>query len=492
MATAAVEAVALEPQLPVTAQVVGNAFVQQYYHILHHSPGLVHRFYQDISILGRPEENGSMSITTTLQAINEKIVSLNYGSLRAEIKSVDSQDSFSGGVLVLVTGYLTGEDNIVKNFSQSFFLAPQDNGFFVLNDMFRYVANPALIPGTSPLVIDDVVPPVSEPVAVPVQDNCVSEQSTPSTEEAIAGEVYNPPEIGDMPIAEEEKFPVAEVVDEVQVEVPVAEVVDEVQVDSNTDLVVESSNKSNEVPKKSFACIVRDLTGSSGSFSPPPPAPRKVAPKSKEQVSLTVVPSPNGPVSSSDSVDNEHIQEGEADGYSIYIKGLPMNATEALLEEVFKKFGTIKKDGIQVRSNKQQVFCFGFVEFEEASSVQKALEASPVAISGRQAFIEEKRSTSSRGNNRPRFQSGRGSVFRNDGVRGGRSNYGGGRGYNNKGDFNRGNFVNRAGNRGGPSNREDYQKPENSMSNGGLRMHRANGMVNGDAKNMAPRVSATA
>ena len=41
-----------------------------------------------------------------------------------------------------------------------------------------------------------------------------------------------------------------------------------------------------------------------------------------------------------------------ADGYSIYIKGLPMNATESLLEEVFKKFGTIKSDGIQVRSNR--------------------------------------------------------------------------------------------------------------------------------------------
>ncbi|GFQ07535.1 putative g3bp-like protein [Phtheirospermum japonicum] len=479
MATATSEAVAVAAQHPVSAQVVGNAFVQQYYHILHHSPGLVHRFYQDISMLGRPEEDGSMSITTTMEAINEKIVSLNYGSLRAEIKSVDSQGSFSGGVLVLVTGYLTGEDNIVNNFSQSFFLAPQDRGYFVLNDMFRYVVNPSLVTVNPTSVIDDVVPPAAEPVAVPVQDNHVSEESTPSAEEAIAGEVYNPPENGDVPIAEEDEE-----------EIPIAEVVDEVQVDNNTELVVESSAKGNEVPKKSFAWIVRHLNESSGSFSPPPPAPRKVAPKSMEQVSSTVVPTPDGPVSSSDSVDNEHNQEGEADGYSIYIKGLPMNATEALLEEVFKKFGTIKKDGIQVRSNKQQVFCFGFVEFEEATSVQKAIEASPVAISGRQAFIEEKRSTR---NNRARFQSGRGSGFRNDGVRGGRGNYGGGRGYNNKADFNnRGDFGNRAGNRGVPSNRDDYHKSENSMSNGGPRVNRAGGMANGGSKNMAPRVSATA
>ncbi|KAE8699556.1 putative G3BP-like protein-like isoform X1 [Hibiscus syriacus] len=43
---------------------VGNAFVNQYYHILHHSPELVHRFYHDSSKLGRPEETGVMRFTT--------------------------------------------------------------------------------------------------------------------------------------------------------------------------------------------------------------------------------------------------------------------------------------------------------------------------------------------------------------------------------------------------------------------------------------------
>lgn len=45
--------------------------MQQYYHILHHSPGLVFRFYQDISKLGRPEDDGSMSITSTMQVSPE-------------------------------------------------------------------------------------------------------------------------------------------------------------------------------------------------------------------------------------------------------------------------------------------------------------------------------------------------------------------------------------------------------------------------------------
>lgn len=50
-----------------SAQVVGNAFVGQYYHILHHSPQLVHRFYQDSSLLSRPDVNGVMTTVTSMQ-----------------------------------------------------------------------------------------------------------------------------------------------------------------------------------------------------------------------------------------------------------------------------------------------------------------------------------------------------------------------------------------------------------------------------------------
>lgn len=53
--------------------------------------------------------------------------------------TADAQDSFKDGVIVLVTGCLTGKDNLRKKFAQSFFLAPQSKGYFVLNDVFRYV-----------------------------------------------------------------------------------------------------------------------------------------------------------------------------------------------------------------------------------------------------------------------------------------------------------------------------------------------------------------
>lgn len=64
---------------------------------------------------------------------------MGYSELSAEILSVDAQESFGGGVVVLVTGFMIGKDNIKQKFTQCFFLAPQEKGYFVLNDIFRYV-----------------------------------------------------------------------------------------------------------------------------------------------------------------------------------------------------------------------------------------------------------------------------------------------------------------------------------------------------------------
>ncbi|KVI12244.1 Nuclear transport factor 2 [Cynara cardunculus var. scolymus] len=412
---------------PVSAQVVGNAFVVQYYHILHQSPGLVHRFYQDVSKLGRPEEDGSMSITTTMDAIDAKILSLNYGDFRAEIRSVDAQESLNGGVNVLVTGYLTGKDNVQRNFTQSFFLAPQDKGFFVLNDMFRYMENANHPEGDNPPTEDEATP--------------VTPEQEPTVEE----------------------------------EEPVPEVVDEVPEISQ--LAVESNTKIEGVAKKSYASIVMDLKQNGVPFSSPAPSLKKPQPRNQEQNlvnALTTTIAAEAVTSNADAVENG-IHEEEAEGYSVYIKGLAMNATPAMLEEEFKKFGPIKLNGIQVRSNRQQQgFCFGFVEFEVADAVQKAIEASPVIVGGRAAVVEEKRSTNSKGGNRGRFVVGRGSGFRNEAMRGGRGNYGGGRGYNRVGDFggSRNDYGYRGGSRGGAASNRGGDGFHRDNNGGGGRVNR--------------------
>jgi hypothetical protein len=52
--------------LPAAAHVVGNAFVSQYYNVLHQSPGVVHRFYTDASCLTRAEAGADGAVETVV------------------------------------------------------------------------------------------------------------------------------------------------------------------------------------------------------------------------------------------------------------------------------------------------------------------------------------------------------------------------------------------------------------------------------------------
>lgn len=386
-----------------TADIVGNAFVHQYYLILHQSPQLVHRFYQDISKLGRPEENGAMSITTTMQAINDKILALHYGEFIAEITTVDAQESYNGGVIVLVTGYLTGKDSVRRKFSQSFFLAPQDKGYFVLNDVFRYVDD-AYHVGSQATANDVEAPITPDQDHSPVQENHVSDQTAISSEEVSGEEVDNPSENGDGTI-EEEEAPVPEVVDAIP---------------DDTHVAAESDSKVEEVPKKSYASIVKVMKDSALPVSSPPPASLRSIMKIQEQPPASATsPAPASEKQVTNSNANENGNSQEAEGPSIYLKGLPPSATHALLENEFRKFGTIRAGGIQVKT--QKGFCFGFVEFEEENAVQSAIEASPIVISGHRVVVEPKKST--RGGNRGRFSSRAGNGYRKEKTRG-LGNYG--------------------------------------------------------------------
>ncbi|EFJ27907.1 hypothetical protein SELMODRAFT_7969, partial [Selaginella moellendorffii] len=106
---------------------VGNAFINQYYNVLHQSPAVVHRFYTDQSQLTRDSggADGPVETVSTQQDIHAKIMSMDLTDFKAEIKSVVSQNSLGGGVLVMVTGSLSCKSTGKRNFVQTFFLAPQ-------------------------------------------------------------------------------------------------------------------------------------------------------------------------------------------------------------------------------------------------------------------------------------------------------------------------------------------------------------------------------
>ncbi len=76
---------------------------------------------------------------TILQAINERIKELDFKDTKVRVTNVDSQGS-DANIVIQVIGEISNQGQPHKRFVQTFVLAEQTNGYFVLNDIFRYLA----------------------------------------------------------------------------------------------------------------------------------------------------------------------------------------------------------------------------------------------------------------------------------------------------------------------------------------------------------------
>ncbi|CAL9038649.1 unnamed protein product, partial [Musa banksii] len=399
-----------------SAEVVGNAFIDQYCFILRHHPEMVHQFYKESSKLGRPDDHGNVTSVTTIATINEMLLATSLGV--PEIKKVNSQESHHGGVLVHVTGRLTMEDNVKRDFSQSFFLAPQETGYFVLNDILQYVDEIDEHQGsgeideqqrhqgsaneqeeTVSVPIDVVVAPAKE-----ICDSVSNDESSAVQEKEPGNEVCDSVNDGESSTVQEQE-PGKEVCDSVSNgesstvqgkepsnEEPSNEVSDsmnngesstvqEKQLDNEVSNVV-SDSPHQQMPKRTYASVIKStkdvpVNVATAEWVPVVAAPSKPVP----------APTPEEPISSS------------VDERSICVKNIPLHATPALLEEQFKRFGPIKPGGSQVRGHHKRIHfrwqeshsCFGFVEFQTSDSARRAIEASPIVMSGRSVKIEPKK-----------------------------------------------------------------------------------------------------
>ncbi|CAN6289118.1 unnamed protein product [Urochloa humidicola] len=444
----------------ISPHVISGAFVQQYYHILHEQPDQVHKFYQESSVLGRPESNGTMVYVTTLGNINEKIMSMDFRNYLTEIETADAQLSHKDGVLIVVTGSLTSDEGVCRRFTQSFFLAPQESGgYFVLNDVFRFISE------RKPAELNQVVAQESESSqnGISASETCSAlPEPTPADRSVISDHVTAENIVTERQISNPSVNGTA-IKNNVSAEQPV-QVVKEDPKKAPVAAPPPPAPTQTDVTKKSYASIVKDMKE-----GPPTPQLAKTTPVAKQKPApKPVSKAAEGPEKSSakptqanessDGIVSQNNASRNEPGYSIFVKHLPFEATVETIEEEFKRFGTIKPGGVQVRHNKDDRFVFAFVEYETQQSMQAAIEASPIHMEEKEVRIEAKR-TNSRGG---RFQSGRG-VYHGDNFRGrggyvDNANYRGsdnfnrrneGEGYNrrNEGEFynrrNEGEFYNR-------------------------------------------------
>lgn len=375
-----------------SAQQVADAFVLQYYHILRASPENVHKFYKDCSIMARPGSEGMMLSATTVQGINDAIMSCTYKGCDAIVEAVHAQDSIMGSVIVVVTGTLTDKENFKRNFAQTFFLAPQETGgFYVRNDFLQFldVDEPTATLSVPPEV-PEAVP--KSPIALLPKNSEVADVSN-DVQETISMSDPTPKEAFE--ILKKLGTPASP---QKNSELPAKKSFENVQEDS--------------FKKVSYASVLaREAPLSTSAQVPSPPVESSlkassVAPSKAASTPLNGAPGVNGGLAAEAPV-------------GIHIRDLPPDMTEeALLEEV-KKFGPVRPKSVHIREYPEDGYRFAFVEFESSKSARSAVEAGEISIGGWKFEVQYKRSTNQGGNNQGRSTYGRSRDWEGRGGRDG-------------------------------------------------------------------------
>ncbi|KAK8631056.1 hypothetical protein V6N13_079821 [Hibiscus sabdariffa] len=402
---------------------VGSYFVGQYYQVLQQQPDLVHQFYSEDSTMVRVDGDSSESASSMLQ-IHALVMSLNFTAI--EIKTINSLDSWNRGVLVMVSGSVKIKDfSGRRKFVQTFFLAPQEKGYFVLSDILQFIDD-----GTSSQLPTSTLQENKHDAQLNLSSSAAEPPCTVSDYvlEEEAREYVNSVHIDDDPVdkyslpeqPQEEDFEAEVVVEEAPAEETPAthhSVVSTVQETPAMPL----EEPVGEAPRKTYASILRVPKEQSVSSVQPQPSYNKIPQNTSDWDHIPEPASQQShpawsdmPESTAEKAVEEGLvsEEGEYTGEykSVYVRNLPSTVTATEIEQEFKNFGRIKPDGVFIRNRKDVVgVCYAFVEFEDISAVQNAIKASPIQLGGRQVYIEERRPNSSsiRGGRRGR---GRGSY----------------------------------------------------------------------------------
>ncbi|KAM0851527.1 hypothetical protein ACQ4PT_052362 [Festuca glaucescens] len=417
------------------ANQVGTYFLRNYYNLLQQNPDVVHQFYNEASTMIRVDDVTGISTTAnSMMDIHSLIMSLNFTQI--EIKTANFTNSWGDGVIVMVSGLVQTKEYInQRKFIQTFFLAPQEKGYFVLNDYFHFVDQEQVQPAqgipqetfetnlastvqTSPEYIHEEESQTTQyAVPMPSEENdAVDNYAYPEPPQQVVSHSDN---WGDEPLPEE---PVSSFTNGMAVapEEPVQQL--PVQAPHVEEPV-------GEPVKKTYASILR-------SAKAPPPAPvAQAVPVNKprpatesNQAAPVMTSSMTADKPKSDYYGEAHEEE---ESRSVYVGNVPSNVLEADLENEFKKFGQLIPEGVAIRSRKnlqETGGYYAFVEFEELSGVHSALRASPLEINGRQIYVEERKPNSGiRGGRR----GGRGGRFGGSGGGGG-----GARGYARGDEYN--------------------------------------------------------
>ncbi|KAK4156745.1 hypothetical protein C8A00DRAFT_12360 [Chaetomidium leptoderma] len=229
---------------------VGWYFVEQYYTTMSKAPERLHLFYGKKAqfVCGREAE--VVNVSFGRHSIQERIKGMDFQDCKVRISNVDTQGS-EENILITVIGEMANKDGEPKKFVQTFVLAQQPSGYFVLNDMLRYINED--VEEEDPEAVVGSAGPVEMPAApvaeVKKEAPAAEEAAQPEEAQVDSGAVAEKLEeaIVEAPAAAEAST--AEPAAEVQEAAAVQETQPEPDVEKTVDEIAEEEVQKPEEPK---------------------------------------------------------------------------------------------------------------------------------------------------------------------------------------------------------------------------------------------------
>ncbi|ESQ33392.1 hypothetical protein EUTSA_v100076241mg [Eutrema salsugineum] len=333
----------------------------------------------------------------TLSNIDDE--NLNGGSGSVEVTSIISRDCQDGVVLVVVCGYSTQKETLemMKNFTQVFFLAPQEpEGYFVLIDILQFDDQTIVSASNNDLGLMGIESVVEE--RVPEMEVTRKEVAEVPETQVTRNEVVEVPktevplkEVGGGLLAVSEPNDGLEDVSKISDASADVKLIQEGQhpsCDPNED-TGNGNNQESQVLIEGVTVHVGNLppNDTAAEASPVMIDGRKVPVAKARGQHPSSDPSPEKKAGTGNG--NNHEDQAVTEDAGICVKNLPPDATIASVQKEFEQFGAIRRDGIRVIN--RLAYSFAFIDFEEENAARIAMEASPIIVLGRRFFVQKNR-----------------------------------------------------------------------------------------------------
>ncbi|CAP68741.1 uncharacterized protein PODANS_7_7110 [Podospora anserina S mat+] len=265
---------------------IGWYFVEQYYTTLSKNPNKLHLFYGKKSQFVAGAEAEVTTVCVNRPNIQERIKQLDFEDSKVRISNVDSQGS-AENILIQVIGEISSKGAEPRKFVQSFVLAKQPSGYFVLNDILRYIVDEPVEETEAAAEAPVEAPAATEAApAVEAEAEPAAEPEVP-VEEPVAEE-KEPAELDTAAISQKLEEAAEEAPAPAAAEAPAPEPVVETQ-----EPVVEEKTETQPTPEKVVEEVAEEAAAKPE--EPKDPAPTPAAPATAAPVAAPAPAKPPKP-----------------------------------------------------------------------------------------------------------------------------------------------------------------------------------------------------